>query len=86
MLSWFLSDVTTEIVTAVLARHIKGCNIDVQGLEVEQLIEGDGGATAQAVLDKLTPVLNGFENLPLKIAGMSAVHCSGSSGQQQPRV
>ena len=67
------TDQVREIVTAVIARHHKGCVVDVEAADLEDLVQGDGGAGASAVLDKLTPVFYSFQDLPLKIAGVAGV-------------
>jgi len=66
-------DVVGSVVRAVVGRHHKGCQVEERGDWGEQLLSGDGGGEAKAVLDKLVPVLYGLEKLPLKVAAVAAI-------------
>ena len=76
---WGEDNVVTEVVTAVIARHHKGCSLEERGRGAEALLTGDGGREGRAVLDQLIPVLYGLESLPLKIAGVAATGEHGRS-------
>jgi len=66
-------DVVGSAVRAVVGRHHKGCEVEERGAWGDKLLSGDGGGEAKAVLDKLVPVLYGLDNLPLKVAAVSAL-------------
>jgi len=80
---WGGDNIVTDVVTAVIARHHKGCSLEEVGFRAELLIPGDGGAGARKVLDKLTPVLYNLEEIPLKISSVSAVGQHGRSSSVQ---
>ena len=76
---WGTEDTVTDVVTAVLARHHKGCHLQNQGDDLEVLLTGDGGLAARKVLDRLVPVLYGLDQLSLKVAGVASVGQQGRS-------
>jgi len=76
---WGGDNIVTDVVTAVIARHHKGCSIEEVGFRAEALIPGDGGRGARKVLDKLTPLLYNLEEIPLKISSVSAIGQHGRS-------
>ena len=60
-----------DIARAVAARHHPGVDVEEHGSWHAKILTGDGGEAARDELDKLTPVLYGLEDLPLKVAGVS---------------
>ena len=83
---WGGDNIVTDVVTAVIARHHKGCSIEEVGFRAEALIPGDGGRGARKVLDKLTPLLYNLEEIPLKISSVSAIGQHGRSSCVQDSV
>ena len=88
MVSW-PSDrerVLTELLTAVIARHHKLCVLQGEGADwPAAVLQGDGGAGARAVVDRLTPVLYSLP-LSLKVAGVTALGPGGRGSRLSPHL
>ena len=76
--------VVTEMVTCVVARHHKLCVLHTDtGDWPAAILQGDGGAAARSLVDKMTPLLYNLE-LSLKVAGVTALGPAGRSTKVSP--
>ena len=76
--------VLTEVVTCVVARHHKLCSLQSDtGDWPAALLQGDGGAAARSLVDRITPLLYNLE-LSLKVAGVTALGPGGRSTKVSP--
>ena len=78
--------VLTEVVTSVIARHHKLCVLQRDGGDwAAALLQGDGGAGARVLLDRLSPLLYSLE-LSLKVAGVTALGPGGRGTRLSPHL
>ena len=76
--------VITELVTAVVARHHKLCQLEREvGGWASEVLQGDGGGATRALLDRLTPVLYSLD-MTLKVAGVTALGPAGRGTKVGP--
>ena len=76
--------VMTEVVTCVVARHHKLCGLQTDtGDWPATILQGDGGAAARALVDRITPVLYSLD-LALKVAGVTALGPGGRGTKVSP--
>ena len=88
MVSW-PSDrerVLTELLPAVIARHHKLCLLQGDGADwPAAVLQGDGGAAARELVDRITPLLYSLE-LSLKVAGVTALGPGGRDSRVSPHL